>query len=216
MFTVFTVLWQQVYGWSAISTAVHMIPSGVASFVISFSGGLSQRVRPKYLILGGLILVIGATVLLAFADGPDKYWPLVFPAFCIGSAGAMLVFVHVNVAIFAAAPPTEAGTVGAMYNGALQLGSAVGIAAATSVESSIEARSAAGFDGYEGRRAVFWFIVGVAALEAAAVAAFYRARRDSCENSGAIDQMLDAPDRGERPPPTEEVKDGRSVHSQVV
>ena len=47
-----------------------------------------------------------------------------------------------------------AGTVGAIFNGALQLGSAVGIAAVSSIETSVEERSGdeAGYAGRATRR----------------------------------------------------------------
>lgn len=181
VFTVFTVLWQSVYGMSAIMMAVHMLPIGVLAFAVSFTGGLSRRIQPKWLILGGQILVVIATVLLAFADGEDKYWPFVFPAFCIGTTGAMFAYTHTNIAIFRTAPPNEAsesGTIGALFNGALQLGSALGVAAITSIESSVEARSPKGAEGFEGRQAAFWFLLAVVVVEVVAVAVFYRTSKN--------------------------------------
>jgi nitrate/nitrite transporter NarK len=44
----------------------------------------------KWLIFSGALMMMTALVLFAFADGPHKYWSLVFPGFLIGSAGAML------------------------------------------------------------------------------------------------------------------------------
>lgn len=41
-----------------------------------------------------------ATVLLVFADGPDKYWSFVFPAFVVGSAGANIVYTHTKYVWF--------------------------------------------------------------------------------------------------------------------
>ncbi|KAJ7630008.1 hypothetical protein DFH06DRAFT_1337930 [Mycena polygramma] len=78
------------------------------------------------------------------------------------------------LAIFRTAPPSMSGTVGALLNGALQLGSALGLAAATSIESSIEARSPSGAEGFEGRRAAWLFLAAVIATEAICVAVFFR------------------------------------------
>lgn len=94
MFTVLTLYWQQVWHWSAVSTAVHMIPIGVASFAVSFTGPFVARVPRKALIMGGQALVLVAMVLLHFADRPDRYWSFVFPAFVLGSGGAMLTYTH--------------------------------------------------------------------------------------------------------------------------
>jgi hypothetical protein len=66
-----------------------------------------------------------------------------------------------------------AGTVGAIFNGALQLGSAVGIAAVSSIETSIEERNG-NPSGYTGRAAGYWFLLGLVGLEVVALLVFYR------------------------------------------
>jgi hypothetical protein len=44
--------------------------------------------------MSGLILAFIATLMLPFSSRlSDRYWPLVFPAFIIGSAGTACVFV---------------------------------------------------------------------------------------------------------------------------
>jgi nitrate/nitrite transporter NarK len=180
IFTIFTVLWQSVYGWSAISMAVHTLPIGIPAFAVSFTGGLSAkgRIQPKWLILGGQVLVLIATVLLIFADRPERYWPIVFPAFILGTTGAMFAYTHNNIAIFRTAPASMSGVIGALFNGALQLGSALGIAAITSIQTSVEVRAPGGYEegfkGFEGRRAAFYFLLAVVAVEVVAVAVFYR------------------------------------------
>lgn len=64
------------------------------AFALSFTGPLSRVINPKWIILTGQSLMIIGTILLAFADTADKYWPFVFPAFVLGSAGAMLTYTH--------------------------------------------------------------------------------------------------------------------------
>lgn len=85
----------------------------------------------------------------------------------------MLTHIGYSIAIFETTPSSMAGTVGAIFNGALQLGSAVGIAAISSIETSVE-RTHGGSESYSGRAAAWWFLVGVVAVEAIAVAMFYR------------------------------------------
>jgi hypothetical protein len=64
--------------------------------------------------------------------------------------------------------PQMAGIVGVIFGGALQLESAIVIAAETSIEGGVEKRreaeGKAGFGSYEGRAAAFWFVVGIAGL----------------------------------------------------
>jgi len=176
IFTVFTLLWQDDYEWSAISTAIHMIPIGVLSLAMSFTGPLARKINPKWIILFGEGLLVVATILLAFADGPEKYWSFVFPAFVLGSGGASLTYTHTNIAIFRTSPSSMAGTVGAIFNGALQLGSAVGIAAIDSLEDSIQTSEPN--TPYAGQRAAFWLLLGVVVAELVAMAVFYRTDRE--------------------------------------
>ncbi|KAH7912270.1 major facilitator superfamily domain-containing protein [Hygrophoropsis aurantiaca] len=174
VFLMFTTLWQSVFHWSVISTAVHMLPIGVSAFATSFTGPLSRVFSPKWIILTGLSCVIVSTTLIAIGGGkPDQYWSYIFPALIIGSVGTMLSYTHSNVAIFQAAPASMAGTVGAVFNGALQFGSAIGLAAVSSIESSVEATHG-GPDEYTGRAASFWFLLGIVCLEALSVMWFYR------------------------------------------
>lgn len=70
------------------------IPIGVIAFAMSFTGTLSRIINPKWIILFAETMLAVATILLAFADSPDKYWSHVFPAFILGSGGAMLAYSH--------------------------------------------------------------------------------------------------------------------------
>jgi len=145
-----------------------------------FSGPYTDRFEKKYILLGSQLLVIIATIILPFVNSPDKYWRLAFPAFVIGSAGASLLFVNANVAIFQSTPKEIAGTVGAIFNSALQLGSAVGVAIITSIQLGVDGKhkhdgeEVQGTERYAGRAAGFWFLLAVVSIETLAVAAMYR------------------------------------------
>lgn len=98
-----------------------------------------------------------------------------------------------------------AGTVGAMFNGALQLGSAIGMAAVTSIETSVE-RVHGGFYEYNGRAAAFWFLLGVLALQATAVSVFYRIPKSVSHNDIA---------EGREATPESDMKEEKSVTAQT-
>ena len=73
-----------------------------------------------------------------------------------------------------------AGTVGAIFNGALQLGSAVGIAAVSSIETSVE-KTHGGPEKYTGRAASFWFLLAIVCVELVAMLVFYKVREEDTE-----------------------------------
>ncbi|KAG8215717.1 major facilitator superfamily domain-containing protein [Butyriboletus roseoflavus] len=160
VFTAFTTLWQNVFQWTVISTAVHMFPIGVAALVMSFTGSLSRMFSPKWIILTGLSMV-------AVATSP----------ICRRCAGAMLTYTHTNIAIFQAAPASMAGTVGAIFNGALQFGSAIGLAAFGAIETSMEATDG-GPQMYRGRATAFWFLLGIVLVEILSITYFYQRGTD--------------------------------------
>jgi hypothetical protein len=82
------------------------------------------------------------------------------------------------VAIFQTTPPELAGTVGAAFNSALQLGAVLGEAAVTSIQTSVDNRQPGKMNGYAGRSAAFWFILGVVVVESVVVGVFYRPSRN--------------------------------------
>ncbi|KAG8750828.1 hypothetical protein FRC14_000185 [Serendipita sp. 396] len=191
-----TAWWESVYGWSAINTAVHFLPMGIGAWLISnFTGRLPSYFSHRVILISGLLLSIVATILLPFADSPDMYWPIVFPAFTLGTVGMMVIFANSSIAIFAYTPPSVAGTVGAVFNCALQLGSAVGLAAVSSITTSIDERNAGRLEipvtewsrhldeitkpmwrlAFKGRAASYWFLLAILVLLLVAVFAFFKA-----------------------------------------
>ena len=64
------------------------------------------------------------------------------------------------------------GTVGAIINGAPQLGSAIGLAALNSIETSVEEKTG-GPTLYTGRAAALWFVLAVICVEAISLLVFY-------------------------------------------
>ncbi|CUA67528.1 putative MFS-type transporter C1683,03c [Schizosaccharomyces pombe 972h-] [Rhizoctonia solani] len=99
MYMIFSPYWQDYLHWSTIITGVKFLPLGVVGGAVLVRGGHIAAIgRPKTLILGGLILDFLATLMLPFSSRlNDKYWPLVFPALVIGSAGNAVVFVLTNI-----------------------------------------------------------------------------------------------------------------------
>ncbi len=89
----------------------------------------------------------------------------------------------ISIAIFRTSPTSMAGTVGAIFNGALQLGSAIGISAVGSIETSVEARNG-GSQSYAGRAAAFWFLLAIVGIEWVALLVFYRRSKE-----GAIEEL---------------------------
>lgn len=206
-FVLITAWWEQVFGWSAINTAVHFLPMGIGAWLISnFTGRFPKWFPHKYILLAGLTLAIISTILLPFADSPDTYWRFTFPAFTLGTIGMMIVYANSSIAIFSYTPPSVAGTVGAVFNCALQLGSAVGLAAVSSISTSIDEKvrleipldqwksrlgeitDAMWKEAFKGRAASFWFLLGILGIEVIAVLVFFKVNIPNHEEEGHRDR----------------------------
>ena len=82
-----------------------------------------------------------------------------------------------------------AGTVGAIFNAALNMGSAIGIAAVDSVETSVDKQNpgATGALAYKGCTGGFYLLLGIVCLEILSVSVFYRNKREASDVDGDED-----------------------------
>ncbi|KAJ7301419.1 major facilitator superfamily-domain-containing protein [Mycena albidolilacea] len=158
IFLLFSWLWEVVYGFSAINTAVHFLPVGLAMFpVVPIAGAMQARLPLKWVILIGFFFICVGTVLLPFADSKGHYWPFAFPGFILGTVGASIIYTTANVALLATTPKEVSGIVSAMYMCVLQMGGAIGSAILTSIQTSVQI-SHGGPTSFSGRAAGFWFL----------------------------------------------------------
>jgi hypothetical protein len=176
VFLIYSSLWQGLFGWSAVSTSVHFIPIGLLSFITSFFGPSLLRLAPaRWVLLCSVSLIAISTILLPFADRAGWYWPLVFPSFCIGTVGATITFNYANIVIFQGTPSNSAGTVGAVFNAAIQLGGAISISAFIALQTSVDSSSdLKGGNGYQGCAAGWWYIFSLQVVAALCVGVFYK------------------------------------------
>ncbi|EJD53378.1 MFS general substrate transporter [Auricularia subglabra TFB-10046 SS5] len=229
LFFLIITMWQDVYHWSAIKSAVHFLPVGlIAGPVMLGSGPITGRYPQKWVFIASIVLVMVGTVLLPFADYEGAYWRWDFPAFVIATIGGSCLFVTCNIAVFRCTPPEIAGIVGAMFNSSIQLGSAVILAIITTIQVSIDGDggevpgpdgAGSGRNPYRGRAAAFWFLLGVMGVAALAVIVFYRDTKPTDVESGpsAVAAEDDAKDTvGEAPSDSEKAVKGQSADETQV
>ncbi|CCM02246.1 uncharacterized protein FIBRA_04327 [Fibroporia radiculosa] len=155
----FSWYWETVYGWSAIITALHFLPIALGIFpAVPVAATLQSKMRLKWVLLIGFVLITAGTILLPFANSKEHYWPLAFPGFLIGTAGAAMLYATLNIAVLAITPPAVSGIVSAVFNSALQTGVATGVAIVTSIQTSVQI-SHGGPEAFTGRAAGLWFLV---------------------------------------------------------
>lgn len=142
-------------------------------------------------------------ILFHFADAPERYFPFVFPALILGSTGSTLTNIHArcelfpclsanahhtscfSIAIFRSTPSSLAGTIGAIWNGVIRLGSPVGLAVASAIQIGVEAKHG-GPTSYAGRAASFWFMLALLVTSTIPLLIFYRNETDG--NNPSIEE----------------------------
>ncbi|KAF8308262.1 MFS general substrate transporter, partial [Clavulina sp. PMI_390] len=172
-------LMQETYHWSPIMTSVHFLPTGICSMAIAnFVPTLVRVASPKWAVMIGLGMELAASVLLPFADTPQRYYSFLIPAMIIGTIGTTIVFSGSNIALFMNTPPEMAGVVGGMFNSALQLGLAIGLAVVASITTSVNhsqhSPSSSPSSYYAGIAAGYWFVLGTVGLMTILVLVFYK------------------------------------------
>ncbi|KAI9461385.1 major facilitator superfamily domain-containing protein [Boletus coccyginus] len=171
VYLLFAWYWQEVEFWSAIDSGIHFLPVGLFALpFMALSGVFQQRFDAKYVLLGGLVLMVAGTIFFPFADNTSRYWPIVFPGFLLGTAGTTIVFATANIAIFTTTPPVVAGTVGAVFSCGLHLGNAVMTSVATSIQTTVQPSPTS----FKGRAAAFEFFIAFIVLQIISVLVFVR------------------------------------------
>ncbi|WVR05124.1 hypothetical protein IAU60_002136 [Kwoniella sp. DSM 27419] len=156
--------WFQVaFQWTPIHVAAALLPQGIIALMI---GGLTQAVpqiitKPRISMPIAGTLIIVAEILMIFSDGGSgkNYWKYCFPAYLLGSSGAVIAFYASAINLISYCPPEMAGVAGAWTQVIGQISGAICLA----VQASFEG---AGFRDWKliARRGMYFQIAWTAAL----------------------------------------------------
>ncbi|TDC86732.1 MFS transporter, partial [Actinomadura sp. 7K507] len=128
---------QQVLGYGALDTGLAMLPSAVAIGVVSLfvSARLSNRFGERLVLMAGLVLLIGAMLLLTRVPVDADYVTDLLPVFVL-AAGAGLVLPSLTGLGMSSAGPDDAGLASGLFNTVQQVGMALGVAVLTTLAAS--------------------------------------------------------------------------------
>jgi EmrB/QacA subfamily drug resistance transporter len=112
-----------------VQSAFMLMPLTLSLFVFSIIvGGLTNRVKPRLLIVGGTLLAALALLLFSVLVKPTlTIWTILAPMLLFGAGFSISNIPRMN-ALLGSAPPALAGTASATNNAVVQLGNAMGIA----------------------------------------------------------------------------------------
>jgi len=166
---------QTVLGFSALQAGLAFLP-----FAFSITVGtivarhVMAHATPRVVAAVGLVLVAGASVLLATATASSHYVSGVLPGLVVLGTGVGMVFVPVSVTSMAGIPASHAGVASGFLMTGHEVGAALGVAVLSALAST--AGSLTGVNGVDGVVDAFsrGFVAAAVIAVLVAVVAFWR------------------------------------------
>jgi EmrB/QacA subfamily drug resistance transporter len=119
---------QRVLGYGAIKTGATFLPMTVLIiFVAPIAGRVADRVGPRWLMGGGMVLLTGSLLLFATLDAHSTWWDIV-PGLVVGGVGMAITMAPTTAAAMSSVPIDKAGVGSAVINSMRQVGGSLGIA----------------------------------------------------------------------------------------
>ena len=119
---------QQVLGYSPTQAGASFLPWTMLIILLApLAGRLSDRIGPRPLVGGGMIVLAGSLLLFARLGTDATFWGLL-PGMILGGIGMSAAMAPVTAAAMSSVRPDKAGVGSAVLNSARQVGGSLGIA----------------------------------------------------------------------------------------
>ena len=129
IFLYMTVLLQQVLGLSAIEAGLVYLPATVLNFFVAgASATIGERISPRVMVAGGLMLV-AVGMLLMINVGADSHWSAMLPGSLVAMFGAGMFNPALSGVALGTLPEEHSGLAAGVNDMFRQAGIAVGVAA---------------------------------------------------------------------------------------
>ncbi len=128
MFLYLTLYIQEVLGYGPFAAGVRFLPITMLAFVVApFAGRLTVRVKSRYLMGLGMMLVAFGCYLMTDVR-PDSHWTVLLPGFIVGGIGVGITNPVLASATVSVVPPERSGMASGSSSTFRQVGIATGIA----------------------------------------------------------------------------------------
>jgi EmrB/QacA subfamily drug resistance transporter len=119
---------QRVLHYGAIKTGATFLPMTVLIiFVAPAAGKIADRVGPRWLMGGGMVLLTASLLLFATLDVQSSWWNIL-PGLVVGGVGMAITMAPTTAAAMGSVPVDKAGVGSAVINSMRQVGGSLGIA----------------------------------------------------------------------------------------
>ena len=125
---------QRGLGWSPLMTGLAFLPIGLVNGALATTfGRLAGRWGPRWFATAGAVVLTAGYVLFLRFDSSSTFLAVVLPVMLALGLGISLSFAPLNLAALTDVPEERAGLAASLFNTAMQIGGAVGLAAVTAV-----------------------------------------------------------------------------------
>ncbi|MFC4605458.1 MFS transporter [Rhodococcus kronopolitis] len=164
---------QQVLGYSAFPSGAALIPMTalVMIVMIVLAPRMIARFGPRAMVVAGLVLLAAGLGWLSLVRPDGNFWVDVLPASLVSALGMALAFIPSLGTAISSARPEEGGLASGIVNTSYQLGSALGLAAATAVAATAGAGALGDLGALTDGFSAAFVVAAVIALVGAALAA---------------------------------------------
>ena len=119
---------QNILGYSAIQTGATFLPMTCLIILVAPQAGrISDRIGPRWLMTGGMLLLTASLLLFAQLDRGSSFWAIL-PGLLTGGLGMALAMTPTTAAAMGSVPVDKAGVGSAVINSMRQVGGSLGIA----------------------------------------------------------------------------------------
>src|ERR671937_728681 len=119
---------QRVLHYGAIKTGATFLPMTLLiMFVAPAAGKITDRIGPRWLMSGGMVLLTAALLLFATLDQHSSWWAIL-PGLIVGGVGMAITMAPTTAAAMASVPVAKAGVGSAGINSMRQGGGSPGVA----------------------------------------------------------------------------------------
>jgi EmrB/QacA subfamily drug resistance transporter len=137
-FFLLTLYMQQVLGYSALRTGVAYAATTVTLVAVAIAAqAFVTRIGPRVVLMTGLLFVSASIFLYSRLPVAGHYTTDLLPAFLLAGIGLGLTFVPIQISSLTGVRPSEAGAASGMINTSQQIGGAVGLAAITTIATTV-------------------------------------------------------------------------------
>ncbi|GAO15900.1 hypothetical protein UVI_02051210 [Ustilaginoidea virens] len=153
---------QELFKYSALITAVCLIPSAVSGVIVNIiAGRLLHRVSNKLLMGIGAAAFTISFVLAAVQRSGASYWAFTFPALAIVVVGTDMEFNVVNMYVVSALTKSQQSIASSVFQTTIKLSVTIGLGICAAIFTSVSNNPAStgyyAHDPFEPYAALFWF-----------------------------------------------------------